>query len=76
MVKLPADLVVYGFWPVRVGKACGFDGVSGGTERVSAHMADGDGLTGGARSGRCGGSPYITCTDAAGKSTADLVGSI
>jgi hypothetical protein len=31
VVELPADLVFYGFWPVRVSKAGGFDGISGGT---------------------------------------------
>ena len=36
-------------------------------------MADGDRLTGGSGSGRCGGSLYIACTDAADKPTTNLV---
>ena len=39
-------------------------------------MADGDGLTGGSGCGRCGGSLYITRTDATGKPTANLLGSV
>jgi hypothetical protein len=31
VVELPADLVFDGFWPVRVRKADGFNGISGGT---------------------------------------------
>jgi hypothetical protein len=37
-------------------------------------MADGDCLTGGSGSGRCGGSLYITRTDATGKPTTNLLG--
>jgi hypothetical protein len=39
-------------------------------------VADGDGLTGGSGSGRCGGTLYLTRTDATGKPTANLVGSV
>jgi len=39
-------------------------------------MADGDGLAGGSGSGRCGGSRYITCTDAADEPTANLLGNV
>jgi hypothetical protein len=38
-------------------------------------MADGDGLTGGAGSGRSGGSLHVTGPDATGKPTANLLGS-
>jgi hypothetical protein len=43
---------------------------------MRAHVADGDGLTGGLGRGRCGGTLYITRTDATGKPTANLVGSV
>jgi hypothetical protein len=76
VAELPADLIFDRFWPVRVREAAGFDGISGGTQGVRAHMADGDGLTGGSSSGRCGGSLDFTWTDAAGKSTADPLGSV
>jgi hypothetical protein len=76
VVELPADLVFDGFWPSRVRKAGGFDGISGGPECVRAHMAHGDGLTGGPGGGRRGGSLYITGTDATGKPTANLLGSV
>jgi hypothetical protein len=39
-------------------------------------MADGDGLTGGPGSGRCGGSIYIARTDTTGKPTTNLLGSV
>jgi hypothetical protein len=39
-------------------------------------MADGDGLTGGSGCGRCGGTLYITRTDATGKPAANLLGSV
>ena len=39
-------------------------------------MADGDGLTGGSGCGRRGRCLYITRTDATGKPTADLLGSV
>jgi hypothetical protein len=76
VVELPADLVFDGFWPVRMRKAGGFDGISGGTQCVCAHMADGDGLTGGSGSGFCGRSLDIARTDATGKPTTNLLGSV
>lgn len=76
MFELPTDLLFHGFWPLRVRQAGGSDGISGGTECVRAHVADGDGLAGGSGSGGCGGSLYITRTDAAGKPTANFLGSI
>ena len=39
-------------------------------------MADGDGLTSGTGSGHGGGNPYLTCTDATGKPTANLLGGV
>jgi len=45
--RAASDLVFDRFWSVRISKAGGFDCVGGGTERVRAHVADGDGLTGG-----------------------------
>jgi hypothetical protein len=39
-------------------------------------VADGDSLTGGSGSGCRGGSLYITGTDAAGESTANLIASV
>jgi hypothetical protein len=74
VVELSADLVFAGFWLVPVGKAGGFDGISGGTYCVRAHMADGDGLTRAAAA--AAGAPYITRTDATGKPTANLLGSV
>ncbi len=38
---------------------------------MRAHVAHGDGLTGGSGSARCSRSPYLACTDATGKSTAN-----
>ncbi len=73
MAELPADFIFNRFWPVRVREAAGFAGIGGGTQRVRAHMADGDGLTGGSGSGRCGGSRDFTWTDAAGKPAANLL---
>ena len=76
MVELPADLVFDGFWPVRVRKADGFDGISGCSKCVRAHVANSDGLTGGSGCGRCSGSLYLTSTDATSKPTANLLGSV
>jgi hypothetical protein len=76
VLDLPADLVVDGFRPVWPGKACGFDGISGGAQCVRSHMAHGDGLTGGPSSGRCGRSLYLTRTDATDEPTADLLSSV
>jgi hypothetical protein len=73
VVELPADLVLDRFWPVRISEAGGFDCVSGGTQRVRAHVADGDGLTGGLRSGHGSRRPHVVRTDAPGKATADLL---
>jgi hypothetical protein len=67
VVKLPADLVVDGFWSLRVRKADGFDGIGGSTECVGAHMANGDGLASGTGSGFCGRGLYLIRTDATGK---------
>jgi hypothetical protein len=74
--ELPADLLLDGFWPVRVRKGGGFDGMSGGAQRVRAHVADGDALTGCSSSGRCRRSLYVTRTDATGKATANLLSSV
>jgi hypothetical protein len=74
VVELPADLVLYGFGPVLVRKAGGFDGIRGGPQCVRAHMADGDCLTGGSGSGHCGGSLYITRAHATNKPTTNLLG--
>jgi hypothetical protein len=76
VVELPADLVFDGSWPVRVRKADGSDGITGGTECMCAHMADSDRLTGGSGRGRCSRSPHLTCTDATGKPPANLLGSV
>jgi hypothetical protein len=73
VVELPADLVLDGFRPIRVRKADGSDGVSGGTECVRAHVADGYGLTGGSGSSCSGGSDDITRADATGEPTTDLL---
>jgi hypothetical protein len=43
---------------------------------VRAHVADGYGLTGGSGSGQCGGSFYITGSEATGESTANFLGSV
>jgi hypothetical protein len=76
VLELPADLVFDGFSPVGVRKASRLHGICGGTEGVRAHVADGDGLTGGSGSGRCGGTRYITRTDGTGKLEVNLVGSV
>ena len=76
VVELPADLVVDRFWALGVRKAHGFGGISGGTECMRTHVADGDGLTSGSGSGRCGGSLDVARTDATGKPSADLLGSL
>ncbi len=68
------DLGFGDFRPVRVRKRGGSNGIRGGAQRVRAHMADGDGLTGGSRSSLRGRSLHITRTDATGKPTADLLG--
>jgi len=39
-------------------------------------MADGDGLTGGSGSGRCGGSLYLASTDAPTEPTTNLIGGV
>jgi hypothetical protein len=76
VLELPADLAFDGFWPVGAPKASRLHGICGGTEGVRAHVADGDGLTGGSGSGRCGGILYVTRTDATGKSTANFLGGV
>src|SRR3954447_14464062 len=76
MVELPADLGCDGFWPVRVRKADGADGIPGGTEGMGAHVADRDALAGGAGGGRCRRSLHLTGTDATGKPPTNLLGSM
>jgi hypothetical protein len=73
VAELPADLFLDGFWPIGVREADGFGGICGGAKCVRAHMADGDGLSGGSGSGRCGGGLHITSADATDKPTADLL---
>ncbi len=73
VLVLPANLVFDGLWPVRVREADGLGRIGGGTKCMGAHMAHGYGLTGGSGRGRCGGSLYITSTDATDKPTADLL---
>jgi hypothetical protein len=43
---------------------------------VRSHVTDSDGLTGGSGCGRCGGSFYLTRTDATGEPTANLLGNV
>jgi hypothetical protein len=43
---------------------------------VRTHVADGDGLTGGSGSSRCGGTLYITRADATSEPTANLLGCV
>jgi hypothetical protein len=73
VIELPADLVFDDSWPIRIPEAGGPGGIRGGTKRVGAHMADGDGLTGGSGSGRCSGRLHLTGTDATDKTAADLL---
>jgi hypothetical protein len=73
VVELPAHLFFDCSWAIRIPEAGGFDGVGRGAECVRAHMADGDGLTGGSGSGRCSSALHVTRSDAAGKSTANLI---
>jgi hypothetical protein len=73
VIELPANLVFDGSWPIRIPEAGGRGGIRGGTQRVGAHMADGDGLTGGPGSGRCSGRLHLTGTDATDKTAADLL---
>ncbi len=70
--ELPADLVFDGSWPIRIPEAGGLGGIRGGTQRVGAHVADADGLTGGSGSGRCSGRRHLTSTDPTDKTAADL----
>jgi hypothetical protein len=56
-------------------QASRFGGIGGGTECVRAHVADSDGLTG-SPGGCCRGSLHLTGTDAAGKATTNLLGSV
>jgi len=55
-------------------KGDGSRGIGGSAQRVRAHMADGDRLTGGSRGSLRSRSLHITGTDATGKPTADLLG--
>lgn len=65
------DLVVHDFRTVGRGLAHGFDGIGGRAERMSAHVADGDGLTGGSsRGGR--GTCHLAGGDAADEAATDL----
>jgi hypothetical protein len=76
VIELPADLVLDGFWPVRIGVAGGLGGIRGGTQRVGSHVADRGGLAGGPS--RCSGSGRLdlTSTDTAHKPAADLLGGV
>jgi hypothetical protein len=71
VVQLPADLVVDRSWALGMRKAGGSGGIRGRTECMRTHVADGDGLTGGPGSGRCGRRVDIARTDATGKAPAD-----
>ena len=72
MPQLPLDLVFDSFWLVAVREARGPRGIGGGTERVRAHVTDGDSLTCGSGGSIRRGSLYLTRTDATGKATANL----
>ena len=76
MVKLPADLTRDDLWPVRVCKASGPCCISGGTQCVGAHVADGNRLASGSGSRHCRGILYITHADATCKPTANLLGGV
>jgi hypothetical protein len=76
VVELPANLVVDGFRPIRLGKASGSHGIPGGTECVRAHVADRGRLTRGPGGGRRGGIPHFSRTDAPGKPTAYRLGGV
>ena len=73
MAELPADLIFDGSWSVGISETSSSDRVGGSTQGVRTHMADGDGLTGGARSGHCRRSFQVVRADATGKATADLL---
>jgi hypothetical protein len=73
VVELPTDLVFDGLWSVQISEAGCFDCIGGGTQRVRAHVADRDGLTGGPRSSRCSRALDVVCSDATGKATANLL---
>src|SRR5579872_5914550 len=75
VLKLPVDLILDGFWPVRICKAGGSRSIGGSAERVSAHVADSDRLTGGSGGGACRRSLHLARTDATGKAPANLLGS-
>jgi hypothetical protein len=74
--ELPADLAFDRVWPIRVRQPGGFGGVRGGAQRMRAHVADADGLTRGSGGGHRSRSRDVARTDATGKATANLVGSI
>jgi hypothetical protein len=73
VIELPAELIIDGLWPIRMPEAGGLGGIRGGTQRVGAHMADADGLTGGSGSGCCSGRLHLISTDATDKTAADLL---
>lgn len=73
VLELPAHLVLACLGAIRISKSGGSDRIGGGPQRVCAHVADGDGLTGGPRRSRRGRGLHVVRRDATGKATADLL---
>jgi hypothetical protein len=74
--ELPADLVVDDFWPVGSRQTGGFDGIRGGAQCVSAHVADRDGLTGGSGSRGSGSSFDLAGRHTTHEAAANLFGGV
>src|SRR4051812_21637690 len=63
-----------GLVPVRARQAGGLDGVSGCTESVCPHVADGDGLSGGSGGGSSRGSRHLPPVDTTDEAAPYLLG--